>query len=101
MATKKPRISITVSDEMRELLDRLSDASGIAASQFISQIVHNATPVIVSMIRAFELARDSPQQAAAIMGEAVNEGMIQLAQQQLALTERSTRRRLRRRPVRD
>lgn len=101
MPTKKPRLAVTLSPESRASLERLSKASGIAASQFISQIVHDAIPVIDAMTRSFEEAKKSPQRAAEIMRDLITHAQVEAAQHQLALDAAiaKKKRKLRRRPT--
>lgn len=102
MPTKLPRISVSVSAESKAALDRLSEASGIASSMFISQIIDNAMPMIETMTRAFSEAKKSPLRAAEIMQEAMTDAHVELAQQSLALDSAITKkkRKMRKRPTR-
>lgn len=100
MPTKKPRLAITLTPESRDSLERLTQASGIAASQFVSSLLHDSIPVFDAMARSFLEAKKSPQRAAQIMGEMMSGASVELAQHQLAF-ERAVKkkRKLRRRPV--
>lgn len=100
MPTKKPRLAITLSPESRAALERLTEASGIASSQFVSQLVHDAVPVLDAMTRSFIAAKKSPQRAAEIMQELLIDAHVEVAQHQLALDGvKKKKRKLRRRPV--
>lgn len=101
MPTKKPRLAVTLTPESRAALERLSDVSGIASSQFISQLMHDAIPVVEAMTRSFEEAKKSPQRAAQIMQELLTDAHVEIAQQQLAFesARAKKKRKLRRRPA--
>lgn len=101
MPTKKPRLAITLTPESRDALERLTEVSGIAASQFISQLVHDAVPMLQGMTRSFEIAKKSPQRAAEIMSEMLGGVAVEVAQHQLAFDAavKKKKRKLRRRPV--
>lgn len=103
MPTKLPRISVSLSTESKAALDRLSEASGIASSMFISQILDNAIPMVEAMTRAFLEAKKSPLRAAEIMQEAMTDAHVELAQHSLALDSAITKkkRKMRKRPTRD
>lgn len=98
MATTKPRMSITLSPESRAALERLSAVSGIAASQYISGLIHDAIPVIEATAKALEIAKRQPQKAADILNETMVRAVGQIAQQQLELDEAIKQRKLRKRP---
>jgi hypothetical protein len=99
--TKKPRLNITLSPAARSALERFSQISGIAASQFISKIVEDSIPVIDSMTAAFEVARKSPIKAAQIMSDMTHVAMVNVAQESLAFEAEVRKPRLRKRPTRD
>lgn len=102
MPTKKPRLAITLTPESRDALERLTQASGIASSQFVSQLIHDSVPVLNAMAAAFAEAKKSPMRAAEIMRDALGEAHIDVAQHQLALDaaiSKKKKRKLRKRPV--
>lgn len=100
MPTKKPRLAVTLTPESRAALERLTKASGIASSQFIAQIVHDAIPVIDAMAVAFAEAKRSPVRAAEVMRDALGQAHLHAAQEQLRLDVeiQKKKRKLRRRP---
>ena len=100
MPTKNPRLAITLTPETRASLERLTQASGIASSQFVSQVLHDAIPLFDTMARSFEAAKKSPQRAAEIMQEMMTEVSVEAAQHQLAFDKATKKKRkLRRRPT--
>lgn len=92
-----PRMAITVTPESRAALERLAKASGIAASQFVSKVVHDAIPVFNAMAHAFEVAKKNPQEAVGAMEAALEDAMVKAAQFQLNLSAEKPRK-LRKRP---
>jgi len=99
MATIKPRLSVTLSPESRAALERFSEASGIAASQFITGIVHDSIPVIDAMTESFRIARSQPERAAELMTQQLLRAATLAAQAKLELDEVKTAPKPRRRPV--
>lgn len=99
MATIKPRLSVTLSPESRAALERFSEASGIAASQFITGIVHDAIPVIEAMTESFRIARSQPERAAELMTAQLLRATTMAAQVKLELDDAATAPKPRRRPV--
>lgn len=98
MPTKTPRLNVTLSPEVRAALERLSVVSGIAASQFVAQVMQDSLPVLEAMIAAFEAAKRSPRQAADLMRGVVSGAMASAAQEQLRFDAHVREPRLRKRP---
>lgn len=101
MPTKKPRLNVTLSEEVRAALERLSRVSGIAASQFVGQVMQDSLPVLDAMAAAFEAAKRSPREAADLMRGVVSATMAAAAQEQLRFDAQVRKPRLRKRPQRD
>jgi hypothetical protein len=102
MPSTKPRLAITLSPESRAALERLTQTSGIASSQFVAQLIHDSIPLLNSMSAAFAEAKKSPIRAAEIMRDALGGAHIDVAQHQLELDAyigKKKKRKLRRRPV--
>jgi hypothetical protein len=98
MPTVKPRLSVTLSPESRAALERFSAVSGIAASQFISGLVHDAIPVIDATTEALRLSKSQPQKAADLLNFQLARTVAAATQQQLELDEAIKQRKLRKRP---
>lgn len=98
MPTMKPRLSVTLTPESRAALERFSEVSGIAASQFIRSIVDDAVPIIDAMTRAYETARKSPARAVGIMESEFVRTMAKAAQSQLDLEVAKKEKKIRQRP---
>jgi hypothetical protein len=98
MATTKPRLSVTLSPESRAALERLTAVSGVAASQFISGLVHDAIPIIEATAKALEVAKSQPQKAADVLNEQLVRTLAKATQGQLELDQAIQERKLRKRP---
>lgn len=99
MPTKpKPRLAISLTVESRAALERLTQASGIAASQYIASLVHESIPVIEATANALEIAKRSPKQAADILNSEFIRGVTKASQAKLELDERINKK-MRKRPV--
>lgn len=90
-----------MSPESRAALERFSESTGIAASQLIRSIMHDAVPVIDAMTEAMSLAKNAPQQAADLMTSQLLSVTARASQANLELQEVAADRKLRRRPRRD
>jgi len=101
MPTDKSRLSVTLTPEARAALERLSQASGLAASQFISSLVHDSIPVIDATAKAFEMARTQPEKAAQLLSAELVRAQVMIAQGKLELDQAVARPKLRRRPTHD
>jgi hypothetical protein len=86
-----------LSPESREALERFSQATGIAASQLIRSIMHDAIPVVEAMTQAFAVAKTSPQKAADLMTEQLLNASVKAAQGKLEL-DNAVKEKLRKRP---
>lgn len=95
---KPQRLSITLSPESRAALERFSQVTGVAASQYISSLIHDAIPVIEATVKAIEAAKRTPQKAADILNEELVRVVGVAAQHQLALDEQIREKKLRKRP---
>ena len=56
MATKNPRLTITLKPELSEHFRRLSDLTGQSQSSIISELLAGSEPVLERMIRVLEAA---------------------------------------------
>ena len=54
MPTKKPRIALTVPDELNNTLDRLSDLSGTPKTKLIVEMLEQYAPVLEQTVQTME-----------------------------------------------
>lgn len=99
MPTKRPRINVTISPELDTALQAFREASGMAPSSLISQLLSETVPVVLAMTEAYKLAKKSPAAAAARMRDVVQDAHIGIAQLQLDMAPKRKRRKLRASPV--
>ena len=96
---QRTRLNVSLSPESRAALERFSEASGIAASQFITGMVHDAIPVIDAMAESFRIARSQPERAADLMTAQLLRASSLAAQAKLEFDGSPSTRKPRRRPV--
>lgn len=53
MATRKPRITVTLSEKQYEVLKTISDSSGQAMSTFVGELLEQTLPVLERMALSF------------------------------------------------
>lgn len=97
----RARLNVSLTAESRAALERFSESSGIAASQLIRSIMHDAIPVIDAMTQALSIAKTAPQEAADLMTEQLLSASAKAAQVRLELDAESKEPKMRRRPSRD
>lgn len=59
MATRKNRIAISVTDDLNDLLTKLSNLSGQPKSKIILDMVEDAQPYLEEIIKALEMAKNA------------------------------------------
>jgi len=66
MPTRKPRIALTVPDDLNDLLDRVSDLTGTPKTKLIVEILEESAPVFEQMLLALEQIKSSKENAPSI-----------------------------------
>lgn len=59
MTKQRPRIGLTVDDELNDLLTKLSDLSDQPKTKIILDIVKDAQPYLEEIIKALEMAKNA------------------------------------------
>ena len=54
MPSRKPRIALTVPDELNDILDRLSDLSGTPKTKLIIEMLEQYAPIFDQAVQAME-----------------------------------------------
>ncbi len=54
MPSRKPRIALTVPDELNDVLDRVSDLSGTPKTKLIIEMLEQYAPVLEQVLEALE-----------------------------------------------
>ena len=57
MPSRKPRIALTVPDDLHDILDTLSDLTGTPKTKLILEILEESKPVFIQMITALEQSK--------------------------------------------
>lgn len=78
MATKKPRITITLEPEQYELLRRLSDLQDTSMSKIVTQFLGEAYPVLLRVADTLEMAQKASDEAKAKFVRTVENAEIEL-----------------------
>lgn len=63
MPSRKPRIALTVPDDLHDILDHLSDLTGTPKTKLILEILEQSKPVFQHMISALEQIKESKENA--------------------------------------
>lgn len=84
---RQNRIALTVSDELRAALNRLNDATGVAASSFITEIIESSIPMINGISEAAEAAKAEPAKALRIMQKSMFEALHDISETQMELMD--------------
>ena len=66
MPTKKPRIALTVPDEINNTLDRMSDLTGVPKTKLIVEMLEEYTPILERAIISLEQIHADKENAAEI-----------------------------------
>ena len=85
MATKRPRVNVTLSDEVWLLVDEIHRLSGTPKSAVIGEMLDTIAPVIATQIEALRMLHESPREAQRLIQKFANEGIAKVAQASLDL----------------
>jgi hypothetical protein len=84
MPSQKPRIALTVPDDINVLLDRVADLTGIPKTKLIVGILEESRPVFEQMLSALEQIKQSKENAPSI-AKKFAQNMILDTQEKLGL----------------
>lgn len=87
MPTKRRRVAVTLSDELDAALTELQDATGIAASAAILQIMEENVVSIRGLAAAAREAKSNPANAFQILQRSMMEALRDLSSAQLDLMD--------------
>ena len=77
MPSRKPRIALTVPDEINDTLDRMSDLTGIPKSKLIIEMLSEYLPVFERTVDALEKIKADQDNAANIAKQFANELILE------------------------
>lgn len=83
----KPRVNLTLDQEVFQALSDLRDETDVSISSFINQTMKQAIPLIRDIIQASKLAKRNDLKAIEIMRDAVNRANLEAQQQVFNLEE--------------
>lgn len=63
MPSQKPRIALTVSDELNAVLSRISDLTETPKSKIITEILNDSMPVFIELLTALEKIKEDSSSA--------------------------------------
>jgi predicted DNA-binding protein len=84
MPSRKPRIALTVPDQLNESLDKLSDLTGTPKTKLIIDILEQSAPVFEQMILALEQIKQSKENSPALLKQFAQD-MILDSQEKLGI----------------
>jgi molecular chaperone GrpE (heat shock protein) len=76
MPSQKPRIALTVSEDVNSTLERLSKITGSPKSKIITDILSESLPVLDRMVSAFEDIQKDKENAKNLAKKFVYEALI-------------------------
>lgn len=97
--SKKPlrtRVMVSVSPELYELLEKLSSMAGASMGGLCGELLEDAKPALVAMLKALEQARDKNADAFDTLARMLAEAQVKAGEIQMDLID--TRTSLRRAP---
>jgi predicted DNA-binding protein len=74
MPTKNPRISVTLTNELSDILGSMSDLTGTSKSALVAELLQQSLPVFERMVAALAAAKTLQAQAGGGMAE-IGEGL--------------------------
>lgn len=90
MATTKKRIAVSLSPELEQALNELRDATGVAPSSFVAEIMTQSIPMIRGVTEAALEAKNSPSNALRLMQRSMMQAIGEVAGMQLELIDQET-----------
>ena len=64
MPTRKPRINLSVDDDLNQLLDELSQLTGKPKATLVMELLRESKPALMTMKRGLKMAKTSREKAA-------------------------------------
>ena len=67
MPSRKPRVALTLPDDLDALLDQVADYQGTPKTKLITEILLECKPVLQQMLSAYKLIQENKEGAADII----------------------------------
>ncbi len=87
MPTKKKRVQVTLSTELEQALTDLQEATGVAPSAFIGQIMEQNLPIIRGLAEAAHEVKKNPASAIKMIQRAMFEALQDASTVQLEMMD--------------
>lgn len=78
--SKANRIAVTVSPELKQALDELQNASGVAASSFVGEIMENAIPMIRGITASINAASSGTAESLLLLDQSLKQAFHELSE---------------------
>lgn len=76
MPSRKPRVALTVPDDLNDLLDKVSDLSGTPKTKLIVEMLEQYSPVLSQVLSAMEQMKADKEKAPEIAKKFANEMLL-------------------------
>lgn len=76
MPSRKPRVALTVPDDLNDLLDKVSDLSGTPKTKLIVEMLEQYSPVLRQVLSAMEQMKADKEKAPEIAKKFANEMLL-------------------------
>ena len=67
MPSRKPRVALTLPDDLNALLDQVADYQGTPKTKLITEILLECKPILEQMLSAYKLIEENKEGAADII----------------------------------
>ncbi|ORE39260.1 hypothetical protein BKN49_22510 [Pseudomonas aeruginosa] len=88
--TVKKRIAVSLPPELEQALNELRDATGVAPSSFVAEIMVQSIPMIRGITEAALEAKRRPQEAIRLMQRSMMQALSDVASAQMELIDAET-----------
>lgn len=85
MAAKQKRLQVTLSPEVRALVEEVHQLTGTPRAAIVSEILDEVAPVFQNTIHALRIVKEQPREAQRLIQNFVNEAIGKAAQAALDL----------------
>ena len=85
------RLTLSISPELKNALDELNEATGVAAASFVGEIIEGNIPMIRGISEAARKAKEEPARALELMQRAMLEALHGVSEVQLELMDAQTK----------
>jgi hypothetical protein len=80
MAAKQKRLQVTLSPEVRALVEEVHQLTGTPRAAIVSEILDEVAPVFQNTIHALRIVKEQPREAQRLMQNFANESIVKATQ---------------------